>query len=289
MFNTYVINLEQDKLKYEKIKKNLNDNNIVPKRFNAIYGKNVKSEYDDHLTHYCKYTCPKSVIGCGLSHILLSRHLLNNDTNEYALVLEDDAIVNHKNIKDKINNIVNKSPKDWEIIILYCQGYCKYYDKKNLVKDDKFIKTTYQGSFAAYLINKKGQEKLSKIKLNGHIDNQILFSNKINSYSFSKKIFKTDESESDNRKTNYGLLKNYYDKVYNTLDGEKVMTHQPSFFLQYKAFRIPIIDFEITYLKLALTITIITAFVLNYLGLNIIYAFIYVFIILFVIPLFLLI
>ena len=289
MFNTYVINLEQDKLKYEKIKKNLNDNNIVPKRFNAIYGKNVKSEYDGHLTHYCKYTCPKSVIGCGLSHILLSRHLLNYDTNKYALVLEDDAIINHKNIKDKINNIVNKSPKDWEIIILYCQGYCKYYDKKNLVKDDKFIKTTYQGSFAAYLINKKGQEKLSKIKLNGHIDNQILFSNKINSYSFSKKIFKTDESESDNRKTNYGLLKNYYDKVYNTLDGKKVMTHQPSFFLQYKAFRIPIIDFEITYLKLALTITIITAFVLNYLGLNIIYAFIYVFIILFVIPLFLLI
>ena len=289
MFNTYVINLEQDKLKYEKIKQNLNDNNIVPKRFNAIYGKNVKSEYDGHLTHYCKYTCPKSVIGCGLSHILLSKHLLNNDTNEYALVLEDDAIVNHNNIKDKINNIVNHSPKNWEIIILYCQGYCKYYDKKNLVKDDKFIKTTYQGSFAAYLINKKGQEKLSKIKLNGHIDNQILFSNKINSYSFSKKIFKTDESESGNRKKNYGLLKNYYDKVYSTLDGEKVMTHQPSFFLQYKAFRIPIIDFEITYLKLALTITIITAFVLNYLGLNMVYAFIYVFIILFVIPLFLLI
>ena len=289
MFNTYVINLEQDKLKYEKIKKNLNDNNIVPKRFNAIYGKNVKSEYDDYLTNYCKYTCPKSVIGCGLSHILLSRYLLNNDTNEYALVLEDDAIVNHNNIKDKINNILNHSPKNWEIIILYCQGYCKYYDKKNLVKDDKFIKTTYQGSFAAYLINKKGQEKLSKIKLNGHIDNQILFSNKINSYSFSKKIFKTDESDSGNRKKNYGLLKNYYDKVYNTLDGEKVMTHQPSFFLQYKAFRIPIIDFEITYLKLALTITIITAFILNYLGLNMIYAFIYVFIILFVIPLFLLI
>lgn len=289
MFNTYVINLEQDKLKYEKIKKNLNDNNIVPKRFNAIYGKNVKSEYDDYLTNYCKYTCPKSVIGCGLSHILLSKYLLNNDTNEYALVLEDDAIVNHNNIKDKINNILNHSPKNWEIIILYCQGYCKYYDKKNLVKDDKFIKTTYQGSFAAYLINKKGQEKLSKIKLNGHIDNQILFSNKINSYSFSKKIFKTDESDSVNRKKNYGLLKNYYDKVYNTLDGEKVMTHQPSFFLQYKAFRIPIIDFEITYLKLALTITIITAFILNYLGLNMIYAFIYVFIILFVIPLFLLI
>ncbi len=289
MFNTYVINLEQDKVKYEKIQKNLNENNIVPKRFNAIYGKNVKNEYDDHLTHYCKYTCPKSVIGCGLSHILLSRHLLNNDTNEYALVLEDDAIVNHKNVKEKIENIVNKSPKDWEIIILYCQGYCKYYDKKNLVKDDKFIRTTYQGSFAAYLINKKGQEKLSKIKLNGHIDNQILFSNKINSYSFSKKIFKTDESESGNRKKNYGLLKNYYDKVYNTLDGEKVMTHQPSFFLQYKAFRIPIIDFEITYIKLALTITIITAFILNYLGLNMIYAFIYVFIILFVIPLFLLI
>ena len=289
MFNTYVINLEQDKVKYENIKKNLNENNIIPYRFNAIYGKNVKNEFDDHLTSYCKYTCPKSVIGCGLSHIMLSKHLFKHDKNDYALVLEDDAIVNHKNVTDKIKNIVKKSPKDWEIIILYCQGYCKYYDKKNLVKEDKFIKTKYQGSFAAYLINKKGQEKLSKIQLNGHIDNQILFSNKLNSYSFSKKIFKTDERESENRKVNYGLLKNYYDKVYNTLDGEKVITHQPSFFLQYKAFRIPIIDFEITYIKLVLTIIVITALLLKYLGLNIFYSFIYVFITLFVVPLFLLI
>ena len=55
MFNTYVINLEQDKVKYENIKKNLNENNIIPYRFNAIYGKNVKNEYDDYLTSYCKY------------------------------------------------------------------------------------------------------------------------------------------------------------------------------------------------------------------------------------------
>lgn len=67
-FNTYVINLENDKEKYRYILKNLSKCNIKPIRFNAIDGrKKLVPEYNALVSKSCLEYCPFSVIGCGLS------------------------------------------------------------------------------------------------------------------------------------------------------------------------------------------------------------------------------
>jgi GR25 family glycosyltransferase involved in LPS biosynthesis len=242
MFNTYVINLEKDKKKLKIIKEKYKDVGINLIRFNAVYGKYVKDDYDNYLTNRCKYTCPNSVIGCGLSHILLSEYLYNNDNNDYTLVVEDDSFPKIKNFKNKINNIVNKAPKDWEYIMLYCQGMC---NSKKQFDDDMF----FRGSTAAYLINKKGQKKLKDLKLKDHIDLQIYNNSDIKVYKFNKNLFYTDESVSYNRvNSNYKIL-HLYDKYYNylKLNKTKILTNEPSFFINFKTFKIPFLNIELSH------------------------------------------
>ena len=260
MFNAYVINLEKDHERFDKLKKSLkNKLNLI--RFNAIDGKKVNMN-NNNISRICKSICPKSVLGCGLSHIYLSKFILNNDNNDYALVLEDDVYTPEKNLNYKINNIVKNAPKDWEIILLYCQGGCKNY--KNYDKNI-YEKTFTHGSFAAYLINKKGQEKLSKLKLKNHIDVQVLMFSNIKSYSYNKKLFYTDESTSYNRIDNYKYKyspKYYYDSLHKNKKN-KFLTHEPSFFLNYKLLRIPYFNKELN-LFLVLSLVFISLVIMLY-------------------------
>ena len=242
MFNTYVINLEKDVQKFNSIKEKYKNVDIDIIRFNAIYGKHIKDEYDNYITKTCKYTCPYSAIGCGLSHILLSEYLYNNDKNEYALVIEDDSFPKIKNLKNKIKEVVDKAPKDWEYIMLYCQGLCnskKKYDRNMF----------FRGSTAAYLINKKGQKKLKNLKLKDHIDLQIYKNSNIKVYKFNKNLFYTDESVSYNRVNNNYKILDLYDKYYNylKLNETKILTNEPSFFINFKSCKIPFLNIELSH------------------------------------------
>jgi GR25 family glycosyltransferase involved in LPS biosynthesis len=126
LFNTYVINLENEFEKWNNIKFNLEKIGIRPIRFNAIHGKKIDiNDHNSKIMSFCKYTCPYSVIGCGLSHIYLNEFILNNDPYEFALVLEDDAIP-QIDCKNSINKIINEN-KNYDYISLYCQGICNKF------------------------------------------------------------------------------------------------------------------------------------------------------------------
>jgi len=165
MFNTYIINLEKDKEEYKTIRQNLKEVGIKPYRYNAVYGKKLNLRKKNiPITTFGRNHLPYSVIGVGLSHIYLNKYIYENDKNDYALILEDDMVPIFKN-KKEISKIIKQAPKDWEIILLYCQGMCYNILKGNWT-------TTVAGGAAAYIVNKKGQKKMKDIILSGHIDLQ---------------------------------------------------------------------------------------------------------------------
>lgn len=58
-------------------------------------------------------------VGCSLSHIKVWNNITERDL-KYALVLEDDAIVNNQStFASTINSILNELPVDWEVVLLY--------------------------------------------------------------------------------------------------------------------------------------------------------------------------
>ena len=78
-FNTYVINLKNDKEKWQKINYNFKNTGIKLLRFDAIYGKTVdKKTKKKYTSKLCNIFCPNGVVGCGISHIMLNEFIYNN-------------------------------------------------------------------------------------------------------------------------------------------------------------------------------------------------------------------
>jgi GR25 family glycosyltransferase involved in LPS biosynthesis len=154
-FNTYVINMKKDKDRWIKIKKNLNNVGINPIRFNAIDGKKEKHKYKNKYI-LCDYFCPYSIIGCALSHIEVARLFHDHDPNKYALILEDDAKPNNKNLLNDIKYLINKY-KNWDMILLYTFDINESDPQK-------------MASGTAYLLSKQGASKIKEKKAKHHVD-----------------------------------------------------------------------------------------------------------------------
>tara|TARA_Y200000002_G_scaffold311799_1_gene268900 strand:- start:249 stop:1076 length:828 start_codon:yes stop_codon:yes gene_type:complete len=243
MFETYVINLQKDINNFYKLKNELNLRGIQPKRFNAIYGKNIKNfeKYNNYLSPYCKTFCPKSLIGSGLSHYILLEKIYSNHTknskSKYSLILEDDAVPLF-NSKIDIEKIIKKWPDDCDILVLFCQGWCKYKEGPKLIKGTRFM-----GSAAAYLVKHNSIPKINKHKIIHYIDVQRFNTTDIKTYVYNPKLFDVNNDES----YNIDLSINQNTKI------NKYLTKQLSLnninlveLLLFKIFRIPILDYELT-------------------------------------------
>lgn len=209
-----------------KNKQSLLNVGLDPVGFRGVDGKKDEYLYHiDRLNPVCQYTCPKTVIGCGLSHILLAEKL-SNEGVQIALVLEDDAYP----LKTSIDfaEIFRSAPPDWEMIKLHCDMYCR-----NGSSD-----TPLSASAGAYIVNEKGMTKLKNMKLFTHVDIQFNVE-KLKMYKTKHNIFRTDESKSINRTdgTDEHWLSVYLPRP---TSGEKV----PAQLLDYKLLRIPGTDVE---------------------------------------------
>ena len=166
-FNTYVINLQKDTEKWKRIQNNFKNTGIKLIRCNAIHGANLTDDdkifKQNHITKKCNLMCTDGMIGCGLSHIKLANYIINNDTNDYSLILEDDVNPIVSNFKNEVMKAINNAPKNADVIKIYYHGACKN-------PNDLFLMC---GSAAGYIITKKGAKKLSNFKLDFHIDVQM--------------------------------------------------------------------------------------------------------------------
>jgi GR25 family glycosyltransferase involved in LPS biosynthesis len=199
---------------------------------NPILFKGVDARKDEHLKYpeyveqRCQDTCPKTAIGCGLSHVLLAEKLFD-EGHDIALVLEDDAYPKVQNFD--FDEILEYVPDDWEIIKLHSDLYSK---------DNTY--NTYHASTAAYIINRKGMYKLKNTKVSFHIDYQISYMTDIKIYKSRVNMFATDETTSINREDSSIHWHTYFRSKFTT--GEKTELHS----LSYKFFRIPGTSIEIS-------------------------------------------
>ena len=169
-FNTYYINLDNQPLRNRETKEELEKTNLMYIRFPGIDGSKVNKQSlvkDGYISSFCKSIGTSKMIGVGLSHIKLYEYIKENDTHDYALILEDDILITNSSLdyRKEINDIValyeNKEPQ-WDIIRLHSMGYG-------------------MGSSAAYIVNLKHIEKLASMNLDYHIDiQQTLSYNVIN-------------------------------------------------------------------------------------------------------------
>lgn len=209
-------------------RQSLLDVGLKPIGFKGVNGK--KDEYLHHLDRLnpvCQLTCPKSVIGCGLSHILLAEKL-SDEGVPIALVLEDDAYPTVPHID--FEEIVRSVPSDWEMIKLHCDMWCK----------DGTVDAKGKLSAAAYILNRKGIEKVKNINLLTHIDGQFNFEN-LTMYKTKYNLFRTDESSSNSRPTS---SRDHWLTMYipEPTSGEKNETQVFAF----KYFRIPGTSIELS-------------------------------------------
>ena len=259
MFETYVINLKQDVQRYVKLEKEMKKRGILTIRYDAIYGKNIKdfTPYDKHISTYCKYFCPKSLVGCGLSHYLLLEKVYDNyrryRNTEYTLILEDDVTPLFNNVQTIENIIIDDYPTDCDILLLFCQGICGYdnSDKRVIKNENGLI-----GSMAAYVIRNSSIPKFLVDPLIFHVDAQWYQNKNIITYVYNRKIFTVDNSYSYNMvvPSKNNIFYNNFDKLWK-LDN-LTLTEA----LSYKIFRFPIVGAEVTaldILKWAIVIFII--------------------------------
>jgi GR25 family glycosyltransferase involved in LPS biosynthesis len=73
-FDIYVINLDKDTNRLEKINNYL-DNFI---RIPGIYGEDEDFIKNDDIFYLSRYLCPKSVLGCYMSHRLALKTFFRN-------------------------------------------------------------------------------------------------------------------------------------------------------------------------------------------------------------------
>lgn len=195
-FDIYVINLDKDADRLEKMKKRLEPNDF--KRIKGIYGNEHDFSNDDSVYFTCKYFCPKSVIGCALSHRIALKTFLETSEKEYLLLLEDDAEPMMNDYIEKTEESIKNAPSDWDVLKLdwgksICKPLNRYFDKDYL--------NYYSALTTALVINKKGAEKILQNKIYWHYDSDLYFYG-LNIYNTPDKIFKQtwdEENNSNNR------------------------------------------------------------------------------------------
>jgi GR25 family glycosyltransferase involved in LPS biosynthesis len=177
----YWINLDRSKVRRDNMKQMLKDEvfeGIPDKRIIAYDGKNdTKNVYDKLIIENKKQS--DTEYACLLSHLETIR-IFNDSSNKVALIFEDDVTLEFKKYwKKSVKEIMDNAPADWEIIMLsYIFDFrrevlfdnwsnsSQEYDKNN----DTYFSTI------AYLINKKGSNKLMNIYNNNKyvLNNSLL-------------------------------------------------------------------------------------------------------------------
>ena len=232
-FDIYVINLDKDIERLKKIKKHLNQTNF--KRIPGVYGEHEIFVNNPDIFYTSKYFVPKSALGCALSHRLAMKTFLEESNKPFVVILEDDAEPTTHLYIDKIEESIRNAPPDWDIIKL---DYAPNINSGSYNKIPTLLTT-------AYIINKKGAEKLLNHKMYYHFDIEKWFFG-LTIYNNPEIIFKQVWDENNN--SNNRLSKTYNPFCY--VDES----------LNFKAMRLG--SYEFTYAEIALFLLLFIIFII---------------------------
>lgn len=184
-----IINLERRSDRKEKMIELLNKNNINSFEFvSAIDGKKlIKNKVLIDIFKDNLFESRKGMIGCALSHVVLWTQLVNDENNDYYIILEDDILDVSNDFAYKLQ-LLNGTKQFQQNDILYL-GYLMWSRHKELLDDHYSNLDTdicvrplnYNliiGGTFSYSINKSTASKLlSYVETNGikeAIDNFII-------------------------------------------------------------------------------------------------------------------
>ncbi|WP_438334579.1 glycosyltransferase family 25 protein [Edwardsiella tarda] len=133
---TFVVNLEKDIQKRKDITNECNKSNIEFDIIEAISGAMLKQdELDLLIDKKAQFYLTKGEIGCSLSHLSIYKRIISENI-PYALILEDDAILN-----DGVNDVISAiesiiDPEKNHAYLLYKTGYV--YQNIEIKLSDKY-------------------------------------------------------------------------------------------------------------------------------------------------------
>lgn len=213
----FVINMDKDKLRYDKILKYYenSDLSVLPiERYSAVIGKEIQAEQwltpdaltdlkmiekRGYRTHHHSLT--RGGIGCFLSHYNLAKQLLNDNQVNAYLIFEDDTTMLPSTFT-QIKKVYNDAPEDWDMLLFYT------IRAVGRTENDTFHRLKSFWGMNCYLLNKKGAKKLvdevNNEKIDGQVDcylSRMIQQKKMNIYST-----KTHLVSSNSKDTNIQIL-----------------------------------------------------------------------------------
>lgn len=197
----FVINLDKDKERLEKIHKSLTGQNINYERIPGVLGANVGSSPD--LSMICNWFCTDGIKGCALSHHTAWKHMIERGYSR-ILVLEDDAVL-PENFDEKVRHIMGRLPDDYEMVFLGCRYFCR---NKNFTEKlghsvlgtapetftEEIVRVNGSLGSHAILYTRSAVEKFVNEPIHTHIDVQIqnwIRAKGIRAYGVSPEIVET--------------------------------------------------------------------------------------------------
>ena len=191
-----VINLDRRTDRLETFLEN--EDCRVFEKFPAIDGKKLKPNprlsliFDDG-----DFNMRVGIVGCAMSHFILLSDLANCTNGNIFCICEDDAILVDK-FHDKVQDLLETTPNDWDFIMLGYHCFKKYEIKnEGIPKAEKWIRTEAlsksPGGTTAYLVNSSGARKfldyINQVGMTNAIDTMIQKSaDKLNIYYSTPRI-----------------------------------------------------------------------------------------------------
>lgn len=264
-FKTYVINLEEQKMRWQNQSQALIRSGIRdPIRFSAWKYDEIPR---DHLSRHFVFSSliPKTTIACAYSHLQVYKTFLADTGNPgIALVLEDDA---YPLFYDAGVHLLSKLDKyaesNWDLLALHCDGKCP---------DDPHARFSYAGSFAAYFVSRKGAERMLNSKVTTHVDVLTSLDPTIKKIVDVENSFWVDEDGfygemSTNRKTTgfVDRCRSIVGKITGRR-GEKCVCQM----MTYNLIRTPVPGFDLAAYHIGLLVVLVVIFGVALLGISLI-------------------
>lgn len=151
-------------------------------------------DMDRDASAACQWACTPSMVGCGASHIKIWKRVVAENM-EYALVLEDDAVLDPSFKKDTLHALAIV-PKDYHILLLGC-FMCDASTQHMLSRPTTskappgLRSVSHFGGTHAYIISNAGARHLlgaSKGKVSYHIDTQMSSTHGVKIYALDTDV-----------------------------------------------------------------------------------------------------
>lgn len=203
----FVINLDKDKERLEKINKSLTGQNISYERIPGVLGSKVGSS--PHLSSLCNWFCTDGIKGCALSHHTAWKYMIERGYSR-ILILEDDAII-PDNFDEKVRHIMGRLPDDYEMVFLGCRYFCR---NQNLTEQvghkvmgtapeqftEEIVRVNGSLGSHAILYTRSAVEKFVNESITTHIDVQLqnwIRAKNIRAYGVSPEIVETEPNHTN--------------------------------------------------------------------------------------------